>query len=342
MALQRLKGLSLAQKKVLVESVGNVSDLFQGKARFGCEGFPDRFSAFHDWKAVDRDLERARELGAEIVPIKDPSYPSLLRHTPDPPMVLYRKGPLEMSKDTLAIVGSRRASFESMNLAEKIARTLSSLGVTIVSGLARGVDASAHNGALLERGKTVGVLGCGIDVCYPAENRGLSEKVAAEGMILTEYAPGEMPLQHHFPERNRIIAGLCKGVLVVEASKKSGSLITARLGLEYGREVMAIPGSVFNEEYRGANNLIKHGARLIQSIEDITTTCFPGLLHEAKPIALNNEETHIYGIIGLERIHVDEVVEKSNMETKSVMAILTALEMKGAIRGVPGGFYVRQ
>ncbi|MCK7468489.1 MAG: DNA-protecting protein DprA [Desulfosudis oleivorans] len=130
---------------------------------------------------------------------------------------------------------------------------------------------------LKEKGKTVGVLGCGIDICYPSENRSLFEKVGKEGCILTEYTPGELPLQHHFPARNRIIAGLSKGVLVVEASQRSGSLITARLGLEYGREVMAIPGSIFDEGYKGANSLIKQGAKLIDGMDDIIATCFPNL-----------------------------------------------------------------
>jgi DNA processing protein len=213
----------------------------------------------------------------------------------------------------------------------------------VISGLARGIDAAAHRGALKEKGKTVGVLGCGIDICYPSESRSLYDKIAQDGCILTEYAPGELPLKHHFPARNRIIAGLSRGVLVVEASQRSGSLITARLGLEYGREVMAVPGSVFDEEYRGANSLIKQGAKLIEGIDDIITTCFPGLtLKKDKQVDLNDDERYIYEIIGPLKIHVDEVIEKSGMETRHVMAILTNLELKEAIQGIPGGFYLRR
>jgi len=298
--------------------------------------------AFKDWKELGSNVKDIKEMGVDILTIRDPEYPVQLRNIPDAPLVLYKKGKLKIGADTIALVGSRRASFESINMAEKIAQTLSSVGVTVISGLARGVDAAAHRGALKEKGKTVGVLGCGIDICYPSENRSLFEKVGQEGCILTEYSPGELPLQHHFPARNRIIAGLSKGVLVVEASQKSGSLITARLGLEYGREVMAVPGSVFDEGYRGANLLIKQGAKLIDGIDDIIATCFPNLtLKKDNQVDLSDNERYIYEIIGSVKIHVDEVIEKSGMETRHVMAILTSLELKETIRGIPGGFYLR-
>lgn len=342
-ALQRLKGIDLAIKRRLFEGEENLGSLFEGKASLHDEDVYKKIMAFKDWNDVNRDLKMLRETGVEVLTIRDPGYPVQLRNIPDAPLVLYKKGELKVGSDTIAIVGSRRASFESINMAEKIAQTLSSVGITIISGLARGVDAAAHRGALKEKGKTVGVLGCGIDICYPSENRSLFEKVGEEGCILTEYTPGELPLQHHFPARNRIIAGLSKGVLVVEASQRSGSLITARLGLEYGREVMAIPGSIFDEGYKGANSLIKQGAKLIDGIDDIIATCFPNLtLKKNEHVDLNGDEHYIYEIIGLVKIHVDEVIEKSGMETRHVMAILTNLELKEAIQGIPGGFYLRR
>lgn len=342
-ALQRLKGIDLAIKRRLFEGEENLGSLFEGKASLNDEGVYKKIMAFKDWNDVNRDLKMLRETGVEVLTIRDPGYPVQLRNIPDAPLVLYKKGELKVGSDTIAIVGSRRASFESINMAEKIAQTLSSVGITVISGLARGVDAAAHRGALKEKGKTVGVLGCGIDICYPSENRSLFEKVGEEGCILTEYTPGELPLQHHFPARNRIIAGLSKGVLVVEASQRSGSLITARLGLEYGREVMAIPGSIFDEGYKGANSLIKQGAKLIDGMDDIIATCFPNLtLKKNEHVDLNGDEHYIYEIIGLVKIHVDEVIEKSGMETRHVMAILTNLELKEAIQGIPGGFYLRR
>jgi len=342
-ALQKMKGVDYTIKRRLIEAKENLDSLFTGKVPLSDEGVYKKIIAFKGWKDIDRDLKRIKDMGAEVLTIKDVEYPAQLRNTPDAPLVIYKKGSLKIGPDTIAIVGSRKASFESINMAEKIAQTLSLAGITVISGLARGVDAAAHRGALKEKGKTVGVLGCGIDICYPAENRSLFEKVGQEGCILTEYALGEQPLPHHFPKRNRIIAGLSKGVLVVEASQKSGSLITARLGLEYGREVMAIPGSIFDEGYKGANSLIKQGARLIDGIEDIITSCFPNLaLKKDKQVDLDNNERYIYGIIGPAKIHVEEVIEKSGMETRHVMAILTNLELKEAIRGMPGGFYLRK
>ncbi|OPY67477.1 MAG: hypothetical protein A4E62_02265 [Syntrophorhabdus sp. PtaU1.Bin002] len=341
-ALQRLNGLDRVTKKQLVKEFGSIGPLFAGKTEVPDKGIAGKLRAFNGWKDIDRDLVRLERMGVHILTIKDEGYPLQLRATPDAPLVLYKKGVLRIGPDTIAVVGSRNAAFESLNVAEKIAQTLSSLGITVISGLARGIDAAAHKGALKEKGKSVGVLGCGIDITYPAENRWLFAKMAEEGTILTEYSPGMRPLRHHFPERNRIIAGLSRGVLVVEASQRSGSLITARLALEYGREVMAIPGSIFDEEYKGANSLIKQGARLIDGIEDVVATCFPDIeIKSDKQVDLNGDESYIYSIIGFQKIHVDEVIDKSRMDTKRVMAILTSLEMKEAIRAIPGGFFFR-
>jgi len=341
-ALQRIKGIEYRVKRRLLEGEEGIGGLFEGKGGFSKE-VGARLASFDGWKDLDRDVKKTKTIGARIVTIRDTDYPALLRTIPDAPLVLYAKGNLGAWADTIAIVGSRKASFESMNMAEKIAQTLSSVGITIVSGLARGVDAASHRGALKEKGKTVGVLGCGIDICYPSENKPLFEKVGTEGCILTEYPPGEPPIPGHFPARNRIIAGLSKGVLVVEASHKSGSLITARLGLEYGREVMAIPGNVFDEGFKGANTLIKQGAKLVDGIDDIIATCFPNLtVKKDKQVDLNENERYIYGVIGPIKIHVDEVIEKSGMEARHVMATLTSLELKDKIRGIPGGFYIRQ
>lgn len=342
-ALQRLKGIEPTIKRQLMECEESISSLFEGKKTLHDEGVYKKIMAFKGWDDVNRYLITIKDMGVELMTMKDPGYPAQLRNIPDAPLVLYKKGNLKVGSDTIAIVGSRRASFEGINMAEKIAQTLSSMGITVISGLARGIDAAAHRGALKEKGKTVGVLGCGINICYPSENRTLFETMSQEGCILTEYPPGEPPLQHHFPARNRIIAGLSKGVLVVEASQRSGSLITARLGLEYGREVMAVPGSIFDEGYKGANSLIKQGAKLIDGIDDIISTCFPNLtLKKEKQVDLSDDEHYIYGIIGSLKIHIDEVIEKSHMETRHVMAILTSLELKDAIRGVPGGFYLKK
>ncbi len=342
-ALSRLKGLNNIEKKNIVDSADNITAIFERKSMVFDNDVCSRVISFKGWRKIEDDLEELNRIGADVITIRDKEYPPLLKNIPDPPIVLYKKGPLETGMNTIAIVGSRKATFEGINLAEKIGETLSSVGITVVSGLARGIDAAAHRGALKEKGKTVAVLGCGIDICYPSENKRLFNKTGEEGLILTEYAPGEKPLSYHFPERNRIIAGLSKSVLVIEASQKSGSLITARLGLEYGREVMAVPGSVFREEYKGANALIKQGAKLVENINDILTTSFPGYEQKKeKQIEVTPEEERIFSHIGFEKVHVDEIIEKSGMKAKQVMAMLTKLEMKEIIREVPGGFYIRK
>jgi len=342
-ALSRLYEINNILKKSIADGSRPIAPLFERRASVFDAHLKRVAASFKGWKKIDEDIKALDEMGAEVVTIRDPGYPALLKIIPDAPVVFYKKGPLEPETNTLAIVGSRKATAEGINLAEKIGETLSSIGITVVSGLARGIDSSAHRGALKEKGKTIAVLGCGIDVCYPPENKRLFEQIGAEGLVLTEYGPKEMPLTFHFPERNRIIAGLSKGILVVEASQRSGSLITARLGLEYGREVMAVPGSVFREEHKGANALIKQGARLIENIEDIVATSFPAYeLQHKEPARIGPQEQKVFAVIGLEKIHVDEIIEKSGLEAKHVMAVLTQLEMKELIREAPGGFYLRK
>jgi DNA processing protein len=342
-ALSRLKGINSIQKRTVVDTFDNIASLFEKNATCFGTDLCGIASSFTGWKKIESDLKKLDAIGAGVVTIRDKEYPQLLKNTPDAPLVLYKKGALEIETNTLAIVGSRKATVEGMNLAEKCGESLSSVGISVVSGLARGIDTSAHRGALKEKGGTIAVLGCGIDVCYPPENRRLYDRIGEEGLLLSEYTLGERPLAYHFPERNRIIAGLSKGVLVVEASKKSGSLITARLGLEYGREVMAVPGSVFREEYQGGNTLIKQGAKLVDNIDDIIITCFPGYtLKQKEPVKIEDDEEKVFSVIRFEKIHIDEIIEKSGMEPKGVMAILTKLEMKDIIREAAGGFYIRK
>ena len=342
-AFSRLKSLGKAAKRRTIEELPRLAPIFDGGASPFSGTAQDEISSFSGWEEIDEELASLQRMGGEAVTLKDEAYPECLKNIPDPPLVLFKKGPLSLVRNAVAIVGSRRATEEGMNLSEKIADTLSSVGITVVSGLARGIDSSAHRGALKSPGKTIAALGCGLDICYPWENKHLYRKVGEEGVLVTEYGLGEKPLSYHFPERNRIIAGLSKGVLVIEAAEKSGSLITARLAAEYGRSVMAIPGSIFSEDCKGTNSLIKQGARLVDSIDDILTECFPDVkLIEKKPIDMNSAEDYIYSIVGPQKIHIDEVIEKSKMAAKEVMAILTLLEMKDAVREVAGGFYIRK
>lgn len=341
-ALSRLQGLNRIEKRSLAEGSGKVSSLFTDKSSIRDNRLRGKIVSFKGWKQIENDVAKVRALGGRIITIRDTSYPSLLRSIPDAPIVLYTRGPFSPGTEMLGIVGSRKATFEGINLAQKIAQTVSSIGITVVSGFARGIDSAAHRGGLKENGKTIGVLGCGIDICYPPENKQLFNEIGEAGLLITEYGPGERPLRFHFPERNRIIAGLSRGILVIEASQRSGSLITARLGLEYGREVMAVPGSVFRDEYKGANALIKQGARLIEDINDILVSSFPDhRLGPVKRVEIAQDEENIFSRIGAEKIHIDEIIQSTGMHAKDVLAILTQLEMKEAVREIPGGFYIR-
>jgi DNA processing protein len=343
LALLRLPRVSYERKKEILGGPVSIASLFEHRSEVEDPTLRQQLSSFKGFSSIEDELALLQRMDARIVSMRDAAYPAELKQIPDPPLAVYVKGQLSLHGRMIAIVGSRKATFEGMNLAEQIADTLSSLGITVVSGFARGVDSSAHRGALRGRGKTVAVFGCGIDICYPTENRHLYEDLGNHGLLLTEYSPGEKPLAHHFPARNRIIAGLSKGVLVIEASSRSGSLITARLALEYGREVLAVPGRVFDEEYKGANNLIKQGAKLVEDMEDIIASCFPDVTTpKEKKLALDEDEDYIYSLMGLNKIHVDELAAKSGKEIKHLLVLLTRLEMKDLIRPLPGGFYLRK
>jgi len=349
MAFSRLPGLNTLKKKEIIDNNDRVGSFFEGKVKYIDRDIQNKILSFKGWNEIEKEIKRLEKMNVDIITIRDRTYPHLLKNIPDPPIVFYKKGSLTFNSNTIAIVGSRKATFTGINLAEKIADTLSSHGITVVSGFARGIDASAHKGALRGKGKTIAVFGCGIDICYPSENARLYDKISEEGALFTEYGLGEKPLQYHFPERNRIIAGLSKGILIVEATQKSGSLITAKCGIEYGRDVLAVPGNIFNEEHKGANALIKQGAKLVDNIEDIIVSCFPDLKFKEEKIrktdqseAMNPDENRVYSLIGFDNIHTDEVIEKSKMQTKDVMVILTGLEMKDLIRQFPGGFYIRK
>ncbi len=342
-ALSRVSGLTRQRKRELLALTETARSLFNGAGPFPDSDARRKLDSFKGWKSLEKEIALLQTLGINILSLNDEGYPPLLREIPDAPLVLYCRGPLRISTDAIAIVGSRRATAEGLNLSERIAETLSSLGITVVSGLARGIDSASHRGALREKGKTVAVLGCGMDVCYPPENRHLFDEIAGQGAVLTEYGLGEEPLRFHFPERNRIIAGISRGILIVEATERSGSLITARLGAEYGRDIMSVPGNVYSEAHKGTNSLIKEGAKLIAGIEDILVHSFPGVnVKQKSSVDLDKEEDYIYSLMGPEKIHVDEIIEKSGYESKQVLGILTKLEMKDTIRGFPGGFYIRR
>ena len=220
-------------------------------------------------KEVVRLVERTYACGADVITYHDSSYPQILKYTADPPVVLYCRGKLLPEELCVAVVGSRRATWYGLDMSKKLSTELVKHGVTVVSGMARGVDSKAHYGALEAGGRTIAVLGCGVDIVYPKENRSLMDEICKKGAVISEYIPGTEPIHFNFPARNRIISGLSQGVVIVEASEKSGSLITADYALEQGRDVFAVPGNINSMNSSGANRLIREGARIITCAGDI-------------------------------------------------------------------------
>ncbi|HSA61046.1 MAG TPA: DNA-processing protein DprA [Nitrospiraceae bacterium] len=303
---------------------------------------------------IDRQLKIIERLKIRIVTLLDESYPARLRSIPDPPPLLYVGGALsERDGVAVAIVGGRRATPSGRIITEEIARELAAGGVTIVSGLARGIDAAAHRGALAGKGRTIAVLGCGIDRTYPPEHDTLRRTIESHGAVISELPIGSSPQSHHFPRRNRIISGMSLGVLVSEAAMNSGSLITAKLALEQGREVFAMPGSVREEACRGSNGLIKEGAKLIERAQDILDEILPqvdarlratlsvGGAPSASPAALRNEDALVYEALSYEARSVDAVIESTGLSPAQVAATLLSLELYGRVRQLPGQQYIR-
>ncbi len=305
-----------------------------------------------DRGAIERELELTTKLGARIVTMLDPDYPPLLREIDDPPAVLYMKGKGEIDASrTLAIVGTRRASGYGRAVAHKLASELARLGLIVVSGLALGIDAVAHRGALDGGGTTVAVLGSGLGHLYPPENRKLAQKIVAEnGLILSEFPIATSPAKWTFPQRNRIISGLSRGVIVVEAPERSGALITARLALEQGREVFAIPGPITSISSRGTNRLIQDGARLVTQVVDVLSE-FPDLATLVQPAPAETEnrigsltptQRRVYDMIGLEPTHIDDIIAQGNISPTEAAHTLLILQMENLVQEVEGRRYIRR
>lgn len=300
-----------------------------------------------DWKPmVEKELRSVEKIGARLLTWEDEEYPSNLKNIYDPPPLLYILGfLLPQDQVAVAVVGSRYPTTYGRAAAERISMGLSRQGVTVVSGLARGVDSCAHRGALSAGGRTIGVLGCGIDITYPPENQELFDRVAAQGAIVSEFPLGTPPDSDHFPIRNRVISGLSLGVAVVEATLRSGSLITARFALEQGRDVYAIPGNVDSARSEGTNRLIKEGAKLVTRPEDILEEILPhqqsAPQQAPRQPQLSEEETKVFSVLSREPIHIDEVIARSILSSARVSAILLSLELAGHIKQFPGMRFAR-
>ncbi len=290
--------------------------------------------------AVHRALVWADFPGNSIVTLADDGYPRQLLEIPDPPALLYVRGNAALlSARSLAMVGSRNATPQGVANAEQFARAFSQSGITIVSGLALGIDTAAHRGGLEGSGSTIAVIGTGADVIYPKRNVALTEAIAARGAVVSEFPLGTPPLAENFPRRNRIISGLACGCLVVEAATASGSLITARLASEQGREVFAIPGSIHSPVSRGCHALIKQGAKLVESAADVLEE-LGGYFTRSIPHPSVADPTLIQHM-GFDPCNIDEVVARSGLTADTVSAMLLELELEGKVAALPGGLYQR-
>jgi DNA processing protein len=292
-------------------------------------------------KAAERELAEAGRLGLRVVGRDDPDYPAYLRRIYDPPRVLYALGELLAGEAprSVALVGSRGASPQGAALARSMAAELAGAGLCVVSGLARGIDTAAHLGALDARGRTVAVLGCGLDGVYPPENAKLARRIAAAGgAVVSEFRLGCRPLPGHFPKRNRIIAGWGPGVVVVEAAARSGALVTARLALDEGREVMAVPGHPAAPTAQGANQLIRDGARLVRHAGDIAEE----LGFELAPRAPEQDATGALSWLRQDApASVEDLAARSGLGVGELLAQLTELELQARVRRLPGALFVR-
>jgi DNA processing protein len=299
-------------------------------------------------QAVNKELSLVDQAGARIISIKDDAYPFRLRNIYDPPALLYLRGELRKEDElAVSIVGSRKTTPYGRWITEKISQALVQNGVTIVSGMARGVDSVAHWGAISGGGRTLAVLGCGVDVVYPPENRNLFAKIIEQGAVLSEFPMGSPPEGGHFPKRNRIISGLSMGVVVVEAGPDSGSLITANYALEQGREVFAIPGNVGAGGSRGTNRLIKDGAKLVESSDDILEEILPQWQREKEEVKprgpeLSQEERILYEMLSEMPLHIDAMIRESRFDPGKVSSLLLNLELKGLIAQWPGKCFTRK
>jgi DNA processing protein len=307
-----------------------------------------------------REIEELARIGGEALVLCDDRYPKLLRETYDPPIVIYCLGNLAtaLAQPAIAIVGSRRCSTYGRNVAEKLSRELAERGVTIVSGLARGIDSAAHRGAVEGRGLTVAVMGTGLDRVYPKENRKLAARIVEHGALVTEFPLSTPPVSQNFPFRNRVISGLAFGVMVVEGAERSGSLITARLAYEQGRDVFAVPGNITSAKSFGPNYLIKDGAKLVQTWRDVieelpAETKAPILSAERgetrtkqiviDEVALSDSERRVLKMLNTdEPVHIDQLISKAGLSSGELMGALLKLEMTDRITQLPGKCFVKR
>ncbi len=342
--MDRVGPLTIAK---LMKRWPDLQEMFElPAAKLTEEGLPSvlvqSISTF-DWKRVDEDWRWQERDKHHLITWADPEYPALLREIHDPPAVLYARGDVSaFNPPAIAMVGTRKPSITGSETARYFARELSRRAITVVSGLALGIDAQVHQGCLDSGGQTIAVMATGIDMIYPRRHRQLADDICHNGLLLSEFPLKTSPIAGHFPRRNRIISGLSLATLIVEAAVRSGSLITARLAMEQNRDVMAIPSSIHNPQARGCHHLLQQGAKLVTSLEDVLVELkiaheIPAL-SEQQNVTLATKNEHCVKSIGFEVTSIDQIVARSGLEISAVTCCLAELEIQGVIRAVPGGY----
>lgn len=346
--LSLTRGLGLDAQRRLLSVFGPPERLFAASGSAIAAAVGDKaaraIAAFDDDAAIARAIEWAGLPGNHILTLADATYPQALLEIPDPPTLLYVKGCVDLlNKRALAIVGARNATAQGVVNAEQFARELSRGGLTIVSGLALGCDAAAHTGALDGAGSTIAVIGTGADRIYPSRNQALARRIADGGAIVSEFPLGTPAMRENFPRRNRIISGLSRGVLVVEAAARSGTLITARLAGEQGREVFAIPGSIHSPLSKGCHQLIRQGAKLVDDARDILSELQPDSLPAPSPAALpaSGEHSAMLDAMGFDPVGIDLLAQHTGLTADTLSAMLLSLELESRVAMLPDGRFQR-
>jgi DNA processing protein len=347
---QHVRRIGPVRLKRLIDRFGSISAAWQAsQAELRTvldESSAESIAGVRSSLDLDREMERIERLGIDVLTLGDATYPQLLREVPNPPAVLYVKGTIcDGDLKAVGMVGTRRCTAYGRQIAFTMAEELAKAGVTVISGLALGIDGQGHRGALAGGGRTIAVLGSGVDQIYPSSHRDLAAQIVENGAVISDYPPGTKPDARNFPPRNRIIAGLSRGIVVVEAPARSGALITVDFAADYGRDVFCVPGNALSEHSAGCHAVIRDGGRLVTSAADVlddlgmSAPATGAAVQQSFP--MSDEERHVFNYIRWEPQHIDEIAVAAGLTSSQSGALLTLLELKGAVRDAGGQHYVR-
>lgn len=355
LTLLMVPGVGPTRFRTLVEYFGSPDRVLKASSKglSAVHGIDEKtatsISNFREQGDIDRQIKAIRRCNAKVITYRNDDYPQLLKEIYDPPPLLFVRGSLD-PKDRFAvsIVGTRSPTPYGRLAAEKLSKGLSEKGITVVSGMARGIDSLVHRTVLASGGRTIAVLGCGVDITYPPENRGLRDSIIDQGAVVSEFTMGTGPDASNFPKRNRLISGLSLGVIVIEAGEKSGALLTVQSALEQNREIFAVPGNIDSAKSRGTNRLIKQGAKLVETVDDVIEELeahLKPLIAPEKlvlvPEDLSHEEKLILENLGSEPKHIDKLTGEINLPAGQLLSILLSLELTGLVKQLPGKSFVR-